>query len=254
MEFKLLENAIFIGDCHENKNKHFFFNFLKFLDEKNPKIPQIFLMGDIFDFLTNTDFVKKFYEKEIGLLNKLSKKYEIYYLEGNHDFNLSKIFKNIKVFKNSAQPVFFTDEFNHKIALAHGDIFLPFFTQKILLFLRNKVFLNIMNLIDKILYYKISKAILKSQENKILYKKFINFDKYIEKKLLNYNADYVIEGHYHQDVFFKFEKKNYFNLNSFAVEPKAYKVKFENKNLILKPFEYNYKNFIKENNDKTLCV
>ncbi len=99
-----------------------------------------------------------------------------------------------------------------------------------------------MNLIDKILYYEISKAILKSQENKILYKKFINFNKYIEKKLLNYNADYVIEGHYHQDVFFKFEKKSYFNLNSFAVEPKIYKAKFENKNLILKPFEYNYKN------------
>ena len=93
MEFKLLENAIFIGDCHENENKHFFFNFLKFLDEKNPKIPQIFLIGDIFDFLTNTDFVKKFYKKEIELLNKLSKKYEIYYIEGNHDFNLSEIFK-----------------------------------------------------------------------------------------------------------------------------------------------------------------
>lgn len=246
MALKLLENAIFISDSHENENRHYFLNFLEFLDDKRPKIPQIFLMGDMFDFLANTTYTNEFYKKEINLLNKLSKFYEIYYFEGNHDFNLKSIFPLIKVFPNHAQPAVFKTPSNKSVAMAHGDIFLPFFTQFFLLFLRNKVFLKFMNVIDEILNFKISKAILKSQTNKILYKKIINFDKCIEKKLLKYRskhlADYIIEGHYHQDVKFKIADKIYINLNSFAVKKKFYKAKFEDKNLILKPFEYNYEN------------
>ena len=78
------------------------------------------------------------------------------------------------------------------------------------------------------LFFKISKAILKKQSEKKLYKKIIDFEKYIKPKIHKYNADIVIEGHYHQDEILNFEDKIYINLNSFAIEKKIYEAGTEN--------------------------
>ncbi|MSN95654.1 UDP-2,3-diacylglucosamine diphosphatase [Campylobacter sp. FMV-PI01] len=233
MEFELKQDAIFISDAHANENRPYFFEFLKNTKKNLPKFSQIFFMGDMFDFLANTTFTQKFYQKEINLINQLSQIYEIFYFEGNHDFNLKNIFPKVKVFNHKSQPVLFKTKFNQKILLAHGDLFLPILTQNFMLFLRNKPFLKVMNFLDLLFKFKISKAILKSQKDKILYKKFINFDKYIAKKLINYDGDYVIEGHYHQDVKFQMDDKIYINLNSYAVTQKIYVVNFSENGLIL---------------------
>ena len=125
------EGAIFIADSHENENRKNFLRFLYSLKSGEIKTPQLFLMGDMFDFLAaQCEFFVKFYEPYIDVINEISKKTEIYYFEGNHDFNLARLFKNVKAYPIGAQPVKFATECGQSVLIAHGDIFL--FTYRVL--------------------------------------------------------------------------------------------------------------------------
>ena len=116
--------AIFIGDAHENVNRDSFLKFLHAIDSgKIPEPPQIFLLGDMFDFLSGeSEFTINLYAEHLRLINKISEKIEIFYFEGNHDFRLSNLFnktrdfwdghevqsyKNVKIYDISAQPANF---------------------------------------------------------------------------------------------------------------------------------------------------
>nr|WP_315047012.1 metallophosphoesterase [uncultured Campylobacter sp.] len=216
--------AIFIGDAHAGASRPQFLKFLRALRSTQSLPPQIFMMGDMFDFLANTTYVQRFYEEEIALINELSRKCEIFYFEGNHDFNLREIFPCAKVYPNSAQPVKFMSESGKTVQVAHGDLFLPRLTQFALLSLRNRAFLKFMDLLDRTLKFKISKMILKSQEGKNLYKKMSNFKDIIAPKIDFYAANLIIEGHYHQDEILYFGEKKYINLCSFGAGSKIYEV------------------------------
>ncbi|MFW5606549.1 MAG: UDP-2,3-diacylglucosamine diphosphatase, partial [Campylobacter hyointestinalis] len=66
---EILDGALFIADAHDNANKKGFLNFLKSL--KNGAIstpPQLFIMGDMFDYLSNTTYSKEFFKDQIELL------------------------------------------------------------------------------------------------------------------------------------------------------------------------------------------
>ena len=139
--------AIFIADSHENENRENFWCFLCALKSDEIKTPQLFLMGDMFDFLASA-------------IDELGEKMEIYYFEGNHDFNLAPLFKNVKAYPIGAQPVKFASECGQSLLIAHGDIFLPFVAKYALRFLRVKIFLKVMNFFDKFLNFRLSKRIL----------------------------------------------------------------------------------------------
>ena len=216
--------AIFIGDAHAGASRPQFLKFLRALRSAQNLPLQIFMMGDMFDFLANTTYVQRFYEEEIALINELSQKCEIFYFEGNHDFNLREIFPRAKVYPNAAQPAKFICESGEAVQIAHGDLFLPRLTQFALLSLRNRAFLKFTDLLDRALKFKISKMILKSQEGKNLYKKMSNFKDIIAPKIDFYAANLIIEGHYHQDEILYFGEKKYINLCSFGVRSKIYEV------------------------------
>ena len=216
--------AIFIGDAHAGVSRPQFLKLLRALKAESTPPPQIFMMGDMFDFLANTTYTQRFYKEEIALINELSQKCEIFYFEGNHDFNLREIFPRAKVYPNGAQPVKFMSESGEAVQIAHGDLFLPRLTQFALLSLRNRAFLKFMDLLDRALKFKISKVILKSQEGKNLYKKMPNFKDIIAPKIDFYAANLIIEGHYHQDEILYFGEKKYINLCSFGVRSKIYEV------------------------------
>lgn len=222
----ILDGAIFIADAHENNKRREFLKLIKsFNNGILPTPPQIFLVGDIFDYLSCTSYSQIVYKEWIDELNLLAKKTQIYYFEGNHDFNLSSIFNQINIYPLSSQPVIF-DLNNKKVAIAHGDIYLGFFTQTSLKILRNSTFLKIMNFVDWIFKFKITKKILSSQENKELSYKISNFKELIAKKIDNYKSDMVIEGHYHQGVKFQINTKDYINLPCFASERSYFIVKY----------------------------
>lgn len=225
MSFVVKDGAIFISDSHENSNCLHLLHFLKFIKNQKIKPPQIFFMGDMFDFLSNTDYIQEFYKEQISLINEISKEIECFYFEGNHDFNLSEIFKNLRVFSINEQPVIF-DINSKKVALLHGDKFMPFLSLKAVLILRCKRLLKILNFVDKKINGKITKFILKSQKNKILFKDNFDFKSLIFKKIKKYPCNVAIEGHYHQNKSFCFDEFRYINLNSFAVEQGIYEVIF----------------------------
>ena len=224
--------AIFIADSHENENRESFWHFLCALKSGEIKTPQLFLMGDMFDFLAGEcEFFVKFYERYIHTIDELGEEMEIYYFEGNHDFNLARLFKNVKAYPIGAQPVNFASECGQSVLIAHGDIFLPFVVKYALRFLRVKVFLKTMNFFDKFLNFRFSKRILNKLKQKILDYKIPNFKNLVEAKMRRYNAfyeaDVVIEGHYHQGKQYTIGKQKYINIPSFACEQSYFVVEYD---------------------------
>ena len=224
--------AIFIADSHENENRESFWHFLCALKSGEIKTPQLFLMGDMFDFLASEcEFFVKFYERYIHTIDELGEEMEIYYFEGNHDFNLAPLFKNVKAYPIGAQPVKFASECGHSVLIAHGDIFLPFVSKYALRFLRVNFFLKTMNFFDKFLNFRLSKRILNKLKQKILDYKIPNFKNLVEAKMRRYNAfyqaDVVIEGHYHQGEQYTIGKQKYINIPSFACEQSYFVVEYD---------------------------
>ncbi|EAI4297833.1 UDP-2,3-diacylglucosamine diphosphatase [Campylobacter lari] len=222
------ENAIFIADAHENENRRGFWDFLQALKDKKIQTPQLFLMGDIFDLLIyEVKATHGFAKAYIDLLEELADEIEIIYLEGNHDFNLAKFFKKVKVFSIKQQPLLCEFQDKTLVKLAHGDIFLKPFLQFCLKSLRNHYllfFLNFLNIINK---EKITQKILKNQNKKQLIRKIPYFATLVKERLKHYNIGFIIEGHYHQDVFLEYENIKYLNLATFAYKESFFVVKYE---------------------------
>ncbi|ACM64685.2 TPA: metallophosphoesterase [Campylobacter lari] len=227
-EIIIKENAIFIADAHENENRCGFWEFLQALKNDEIQTTQLFLMGDIFDLLIyEIKATHKFAMPYIELLEELAKKIEIIYLEGNHDFNLAKFFKKVKVFSIKQQPLLCEFQDKTLVKLAHGDIFLKPFLQFCLKSLRNHYLLCFLNFINEISGQKITNKILQNQNKKQLVRKIHNFDMIVKNRIKNYESRFIIEGHYHQDVFFEFENTKYINLATFAYKKSFFIVKYE---------------------------
>ena len=207
------EKAIFIADSHFNEKRAQLLIFLKKLKSKEIETEQLFLMGDMFDFISGESkyFIKR-NSKVISLLNEISLNIEIIYLEGNHDYNLKELFPNIKIYKRENQPIFMTYQ-NQSVALSHGDIFVnDIFYDIYCKFIRNRFFLLFMNAID----FKnfISKKIYYGLLKKNICRKMNNFQEIVSKRVKHYNTNIIIEGHFHQGKEYILDKKRYKNIQS----------------------------------------
>jgi len=213
MSNNINENAIFVADSHFNEKRAQLLTFLKKLKTKEIETTQLFLMGDMFDFISGESkyFIKR-NSKVIALLNELSKNMEIIYLEGNHDYNLKDLFPHIKVYKREAQPIFMTYQ-NQKVALSHGDIFVnDKFYDIYCKIIRNRFFLLFMNAID--FNNVISKKIYYSLLQKNICKKMKNFKEIVSKRVKHYESEIIIEGHFHQGKEYIIDEKRYKNIQS----------------------------------------
>jgi UDP-2,3-diacylglucosamine hydrolase len=206
------ESAIFVADSHFNQERNAFYLFLKQLKNKTISTTQLFLMGDMFEFITQEShyFVEQ-NKKVITLLNELSLSIEIIYLEGNHDYNLEKLFPKILVVSRKQQPLMATYH-QQKVALSHGDNFTPFFYNLYCTIIRNKPLLIFLNAID--FNHWLSKRIDNALSAKNICHTFTQFEKWVEKRLEHYDADLIIEGHFHQGKEFVFAHKRYINVPS----------------------------------------
>ena len=222
MLLNLQDQAIFIADSHYNKNRISFATILDDILNNKIKTTQLFFMGDMFDFLSDEiDYFKTINDNVVQKINNLSNKVEIIYLEGNHDFNLSKIFPNVKVIKREQQPLIieYNDEY---IALSHGDIFTPTLYNIFTSVIRNKYFLKFLNIID------ISNFISKYFENKLIDKtichKMEEFQLFAKNRINLYQKydaiSFIIEGHFHQGKRYL----NYINIPSLACDDNFTKV------------------------------
>jgi len=190
------ENAIFIADSHYPHHGDAFLDLLKKLESGEVKTPQLFLMGDNFDLLFgHNDYIKTFSNEAIALLQKLSKKLEIHYFEGNHDFCLKELFPDMKVYSREEQPIMFTLG-EKKVSISHGDKYVTGFGYDLYCsILRKKITLTLLRPFEKaIIDYG-----LKKLSKKNICHEFYKFEKRVEEILKYYiEADMVIEGHFHQ--------------------------------------------------------
>lgn len=212
-QFSIKEGAIFIADSHYNKERNELVTILEKIKSGDIPTTQLFLMGDIFDFLCEeSTYFKTINKTPIDLINELSSKIEIFYFEGNHDFNLKTIFPNVIVFERDIQPIAFLVD--SKLAyLSHGDIYTNNTYNLYCKIIRNSLLLKMVNFLDfnNIITTKISDKLA----SKNICKKLENFDEVIKKRIGRYPlCDLIIEGHFHQNNSLLYDNKHYFNLPS----------------------------------------
>ena len=190
------EQALFIADSHYPHHGDAFLDLLKKLESGEIKTPQLFLMGDNFDLLFGyNDYIQTFSKEAISLLQTLSKKLEVHYFEGNHDFCLTEVFPDIQVYAREQQPIMFqVDEKN--VAISHGDKYVTGFGYDLYCkVLRNKKTLTFLKPFEKAI---IDHRMKKLSQKHICFT-FNGFEKRVDEILEHYNeADLVIEGHFHQ--------------------------------------------------------
>lgn len=212
MYLNLKKGAMFVADSHFSEVNVEFLSFLEKLKNKEIETPQLFLMGDMFDFISGESrYFVKLNQKLIDIINELSKDIEIIYLEGNHDYNLEKLFPNVKVYKREFQPIFAKYE-EKTIALAHGDIFTPKAYDIYCKIIRNHALLVFLNLLD--INYWLSKKIYNKLIKKNICSLMKDFNTFAKRRLSNYESDIVIEGHFHQGKSYEEENKLYINIPS----------------------------------------
>ena len=223
MYLSIKQDSIFIADSHFNGKNRELLIFLEKVESKEIITSQLFLMGDMIDFISAESryFIKQNIEV-INLLNKLSNGIEIIYLEGNHDYNLKTVFPNIKVIKRENQPLLAKYE-DKTVSLAHGDNFINWKYDLYCKFIRNTIFLRFMNFID--INFFISKKIENALVKKNICHKMKNFEEIVSKRVKNYNTDIVIEGHYHQGNSYFIDEKRYINIPSLCCQKKYVLIK-----------------------------
>ena len=223
---ELKEGAFIIGDAHYSSSRPELLSCIKDIQAKKLNPSQIIFMGDIFDSLFGgIPYTYKENQELINIINQLAQKIEIIYLEGNHDFRLIAIFKNIKIIPINQQPLScsFAEK---KIYLAHGD-FDGALGYKIYTYLiRNSVVLFFLKIIDNLSNHAILNYVDSHLNKKEDCNEFTGFYDFIRNRIINnYNCDYFIEGHFHQNKKIVFEKLNYINLAAFACNQRYFIVK-----------------------------
>ena len=232
----LHEGAILVADSHCASWRTKFIDFLDALESGQIQTTQLVLMGDNFDLLfgpvtqtlrDNRDF--------IDLLNRLSHKMEIIYLEGNHDFRLTSVFPNVNVVGRSQQPLILAYG-EQRVALLHGDLKVPLGYRFYTGLIRNRPILFCLNIINTVFNGLIINKLSQQMQRKKHCHKIQNFEaiaaRHSTATWVN-KCDVIIEGHFHQNNTYDIGRVKYINLGAFACNERYYVVKSSKDRTIL---------------------
>jgi UDP-2,3-diacylglucosamine hydrolase len=230
----LKEGAILISDVHYHNDfrREDFISFLEKVEERNP--PQLILLGDIFELLFGgVKSTIRANQNLISKINTLSEKFEIIYFEGNHDFNLEKLFPKIEVIPIVKQPLLM--KFNNlDLYLSHGDSEIGgvFYLYRRLI--NQNFLLKTLSFFDSIFNDLIIRKLENIQKKREKCYKIKGFKDIIKKKLKRFDGNVLIEGHYHQGIDFIVNNISYYNLSSFACNQSCFIVKSKQNTLFIK--------------------
>lgn len=232
----LRHGAILIADAHCAPWRTPFLDFLRALDAGDIAAPQLVLMGDVFDLLFGPiEATHALNSEGIELLKGLSKRMEIIYLEGNHDFLLSELFPEIAVVPRAKQPWMATFE-GKKIAFSHGDSAMGWGYELYTALIRNPHVLKILRAIDRIGGGWIVRQLAEAMQRKHHCKTIGHFEALVTHRLENQQfggADVLIEGHFHQNRSLDFPGMHYINVAAFACNERYFSVQsFQNQPLL----------------------
>jgi len=204
------EGAIFIADSHYPHHGEEILTLLRNLPQDTP---QLFLMGDIFDILfAHAPYLIEYNQKLIDLINKLSEEIEIFYFEGNHDFNLQNIFPKVNVYSINKQPQIFKLG-NQSVALAHGDKYeMGLGYQLYTKMIRSQIIMKYLPFKQCLIDRQI-----KTLKSKKICREFKGFEQKVDKIVKHYSSNLIVEGHYHQGI----QYQNYISLPSLVCQKKV---------------------------------
>ena len=237
MSPKLLhEGAILVADSHCAIWRTEFIDFLAALESGEIHTTQLVLMGDNFDLLFGP-VTQTLHENRdsIELLNRLSQKIEIIYLEGNHDFRLTSLFPDIYVVGRSQQPLILAYE-EQRVALLHGDLRVPFGYSLYTCLIRNRPILFCLNIINTLFDGVIINKLSQQMQRKSHCHKIKNFEAIAARHSSAPwvgKCDVIIEGHFHQNLRLDIDRLKYINLGAFACNERYYVVKSSQDRTIL---------------------
>jgi UDP-2,3-diacylglucosamine hydrolase len=183
-------------------------------------------MGDVFDALFGSiDYTYEKNQKMIDLIEKIAQQIEVIYFEGNHDFNLKKVFSKPFIIPIAKQP--FLMHFKDKrVYLAHGDFDGKQGYKIYTALIRNPFILFILKYIDIITAHAILKNVQKHLDKKDDCKELTWFEDFIQNRFAKrFVCDYFIEGHFHQNKTLILDEFIYINLGAFACNQRYFIVK-----------------------------
>ena len=172
---EIKEGAYIIADAHYSHLREELLSLIKEIHSKKLLVSQLILMGDIFDVLVgDVEHTHTSNTQMIELINGISEFIEVLYLEGNHDYNLQKIFPKVKVFPIQSQPIMCTFK-NKSICLAHGDFDGGMQYKIYTAVIRNSLSLYVLKSIDTLLNHFILQKLDTYLSTKDDCKKFVGF-------------------------------------------------------------------------------
>jgi UDP-2,3-diacylglucosamine hydrolase len=233
-KLELREGAILISDAHYSPQKPQLFSLLEDIYRQKIQTTQLIFMGDVFDALFGS--INYTYEKNqrmIALIEKIAQNIEVIYFEGNHDFNLKKVFSKPLIIPIAKQP--FLMHFKDKrVYLAHGDFDGKLGYKIYTALIRNPFILFILKYIDIISSHAILKNVQSHLDKKDDCKELGWFEDFITNRFGNrFSCDYFIEGHFHQNKTLQLEKFTYINLGAFACNQRYFIVKSTQDNKLI---------------------
>ena len=225
-KLELREGAYIISDAHYSPQRPELLALLQEIYSKKLQPTQLLLMGDIFDALFGLiDYTYKENQEMIEVLEAIAEDIEVIYFEGNHDFNLKAVFKNITIFSLQQQPqtLYFNDK---KVCMAHGDFDGKLGYKVYTALIRNPFVLFILKYIDIALNHLIINKIEAHLDKKDDCKELGWFEDFIKNRFgSRFDCDYFIEGHFHQNRSFHLNSFTYINLAAFACNQRYFIVK-----------------------------
>ncbi len=194
--------VIFISDLHlspltkvENQL------FIKLMQEWVLKYDALYILGDFFDYWVGDDDDNEFISSIKNTLLAFTYHKPIYFIAGNHDFAIGKVFvkdTGIKIIKDLS--TLHTGQ--KRILLSHGDVFCtldkPY--QRMKMILQNKFIIFLLRKLPIKFRYWLKDKLQKTNKdnyNKLDKSVYQVVDKTIIKYCIQTNCNIVIHGHTH---------------------------------------------------------
>lgn len=216
---EILDGALLVSDAHYSGRRPELEGFLAAVQSGELACSQLILMGDIFDLLFGQVAISKARNKRmIALINAISERLPVLYLEGNHDYNLDALFPHVSVFALVRQPVEcrFAER---KLYLAHGDFNQPLLYRIYTAIIRNPLVMKLLGWIDAHTQNAIINRLDRYLDQKNDCYEIPEFCTFVRRHVMPAGlpgGSCLIEGHYHQGVRCNLEGIDYFNLGAFA--------------------------------------
>ena len=217
--YEILPGALLISDAHYSERRPQLLSLLQAIEGGIVATPQLILMGDIFDLLFGQiPLTHRMNGDAVAALQAISRKIPVLYLEGNHDYNLKKLFPGVTVVPLARQPLPCRCG-RTRLLLAHGDFNQPLRYRLYTALIRNPLVLRLLGLVNR----AGGNAIIGRLERYLAQKNdcyvIPEYAQMVRRHLQGVDlseTDVFIEGHYHQGMTLEVGGVAYFNPSAFA--------------------------------------